>query len=291
MVSFQEMTDAQVRGYAAMAARAGCPLLYSLNRERSPYNTELVSVSEALAEHYRLTEVPVLDTDYTERDEEAAEAGQDGGARPSSATAISSAGSMPVPARVDASGAARRAAPPPSPRRAAPARRARHDALQQRRRTCPQAIESLLAQTCERLHAGAARRRLERRHRGGRPRATPRAIRACATCATPERQAMIATWREVVERGRAHCPTAEYFAWVSDHDRWHPRWLERLVAELDADAGGRARVSDHPADAIRPARSSRRAAPVRHRGVRTTLRNAGGASATRASAPATWSTG
>ena len=73
MVSFQEMTDAQVRGYAAMAAPAGCPLLYSLNRERSLYNTELVSVSEALADWYRLTEVPVLDTDYTERDEEAAE--------------------------------------------------------------------------------------------------------------------------------------------------------------------------------------------------------------------------
>jgi hypothetical protein len=24
---------------------------------------------------------------------------------------------------------------------------------------------------------------------------------------------------------------------VSDHDWWHPRWLERLIAELDADAG------------------------------------------------------
>ena len=65
MVSFQEMTDTQVRSYAAMAAAAGCPLLYSMNRERSLYNTELVSVSEALADCYTLTEVPVLDTDYT----------------------------------------------------------------------------------------------------------------------------------------------------------------------------------------------------------------------------------
>ncbi|HEY6362184.1 MAG TPA: putative sugar O-methyltransferase, partial [Vicinamibacterales bacterium] len=65
MVSFQEMTDAQVRGYASIAAAAGCPLIYSLNRERSPYNTELVSVSQALADSYRLTEVPVLETDYT----------------------------------------------------------------------------------------------------------------------------------------------------------------------------------------------------------------------------------
>ena len=65
MVSFQEMTDAQVRGYAGMAAAAGCPLVYSFNRERSPYNTELVTVSDALAERYQLTEVPVLNTDYT----------------------------------------------------------------------------------------------------------------------------------------------------------------------------------------------------------------------------------
>lgn len=64
MVSFQEMTDAQVRGYANMAAASGCQLLYSLNRERSPYNTELQSVSEALANRYRLTEITVLDSDY-----------------------------------------------------------------------------------------------------------------------------------------------------------------------------------------------------------------------------------
>ena len=24
---------------------------------------------------------------------------------------------------------------------------------------------------------------------------------------------------------------------MSDHDRWHPRWLARLVAELDGDPG------------------------------------------------------
>src|SRR4029453_14906477 len=65
MVSFQEMTDAQVRGYASMAATAGCPLLYSLNRDRSRYNPELRSVSEALSDWYRLTEVPILDTEYT----------------------------------------------------------------------------------------------------------------------------------------------------------------------------------------------------------------------------------
>ena len=46
---------------------------------------------------------------------------------------------------------------------------------------------------------------------------------------------MIATWRDVVEIAVREHPSAEYFAWVSDHDRWHPRWLERLRAELDGD--------------------------------------------------------
>ena len=49
------------------------------------------------------------------------------------------------------------------------------------------------------------------------------------------RQAMIATWRDVVELGARAYPSAPYFAWVSDHDRWHPEWLARLVAALDAD--------------------------------------------------------
>jgi hypothetical protein len=65
MVSFQEMTDGQVRAYADMAADAACPWLYSFNRDRSPFNSQITSVSEALAERYQLTEVSVLPTDYT----------------------------------------------------------------------------------------------------------------------------------------------------------------------------------------------------------------------------------
>lgn len=50
----------------------------------------------------------------------------------------------------------------------------------------------------------------------------------------PERQGMIASWRRVAELAAERHPEAEYFAWVSDHDAWHPRWLEVLSAELDA---------------------------------------------------------
>ncbi len=65
MVSFQEMTAAQVRGYVDAAWERGAPYLYSLNRERSPYNTELESVSEILAERFWPHEIPVLDLPYT----------------------------------------------------------------------------------------------------------------------------------------------------------------------------------------------------------------------------------
>ena len=65
MVSFQEMTGAQVRGYARLATEAGCRALYSLNRDRSPFNAELTSVSDVLGEYFELRDVPLLDSDYT----------------------------------------------------------------------------------------------------------------------------------------------------------------------------------------------------------------------------------
>jgi glycosyl transferase family 2 len=48
-----------------------------------------------------------------------------------------------------------------------------------------------------------------------------------------ERAGMIPTWREVVQMATRDFPSAEYFAWVSDHDHWHPQWLDRLVEMLD----------------------------------------------------------
>ena len=48
------------------------------------------------------------------------------------------------------------------------------------------------------------------------------------------RLGMVGNWRLAFERSRALYPGSEYFAWASDHDGWHPRWLETLVAVLDA---------------------------------------------------------
>ena len=47
------------------------------------------------------------------------------------------------------------------------------------------------------------------------------------------RRGMVPTWKEVVEIAQRDYPDAEYFAWVSDHDRWDPQWLARMLEELD----------------------------------------------------------
>lgn len=48
-----------------------------------------------------------------------------------------------------------------------------------------------------------------------------------------ERQGMIQAWRRAFEIACVEGPPAEYFAWASDHDRWHPDWLRALVECLD----------------------------------------------------------
>jgi glycosyltransferase involved in cell wall biosynthesis len=45
---------------------------------------------------------------------------------------------------------------------------------------------------------------------------------------------MIENWRRAYHLALERAPGADYFAWASDHDLWHPRWLERLVDALDA---------------------------------------------------------
>jgi hypothetical protein len=65
MVSFQEMTDAQVDAYVARAHALNCPFVYSLNRDKSAYNPEIQSVSEIVSRYYWPREIDVLPVPYT----------------------------------------------------------------------------------------------------------------------------------------------------------------------------------------------------------------------------------
>jgi glycosyltransferase involved in cell wall biosynthesis len=51
------------------------------------------------------------------------------------------------------------------------------------------------------------------------------------------RLGLVRNWRRAFRIARERFPDAPYFAWASDHDSWEPRWLEALVAELDAHPG------------------------------------------------------
>jgi glycosyltransferase involved in cell wall biosynthesis len=213
MVSFQEMTDAQVRGYSELAAGAGCRNLYSFNRERSPYNTELTSVSGSLKNRYAVEEIRLLDADYTS--------------------------AMKRPPRPDR-----------APERSELAYRHLHGTLRQlaagggprvvlgmtlynKAEHLPEAIESLLSQTYGDFQlvllddaSTDGSEDVARKYEARDPRV--RYFRH------ESRHAMIATWRDVVDLARRECPSASYFAWVSDHDRWDPTWLQELLDQLDA---------------------------------------------------------
>jgi glycosyltransferase involved in cell wall biosynthesis len=231
MVSFQEMTDAQVRRYAGIAAAARCPFIYSFNRERSAYNTELIRVSDALAETYRLTEVPVLESDYTNAMKRMPKANK--------VQERSEFNYRHLVGRLDPSvrpvvmdrpaGSSDRARPAHPPGAVVLGMTLYNNA-----RHLPEAIESLLAQT----HADFTLILLDDASAD-----ETESVAGAYASRDPRlkyfrhdsRQAMIATWRDVVQLALRECPSAEYFAWVSDHDRWHPRWLERLLAELEGD--------------------------------------------------------
>ena len=55
--------------------------------------------------------------------------------------------------------------------------------------------------------------------------------------ANDRRLGLVGNWRHSFEMARRLYPDAPYFAWASDHDSWHPFWVERLLALLEQDAG------------------------------------------------------
>jgi glycosyltransferase involved in cell wall biosynthesis len=212
VASFQEMTDAQVSAYAALAHGAGCPRLYSLNRERSGHNHELTGVSGCLAPYYDLEQVRVLDTDYVKAMKKAPRAGS----RVSDADGL---GYVHL--------AGTRCDGPVDTGPVVGIGLTAHNRASYLRR----ALDSLLAQSRGDFQLVVV-------DDGSRD-DTP-AIAAEYAARDPrvryvrqdERQGMTATWRRAFEEATRE-PSVRYFAWASDHDVWHPDWLARLASVLE----------------------------------------------------------
>lgn len=65
MVSFQEMTNAQVAHYLDRLAAMDCRRLYSFNRDESGNNREISKVSALIADHFAPPrQIPILDYSY-----------------------------------------------------------------------------------------------------------------------------------------------------------------------------------------------------------------------------------
>jgi putative sugar O-methyltransferase len=71
MVSFQEMTSAQVTSYVAKSYELGARFIYSLNREKSAMNSELDSVTRIISQYYWPREVQILKVSYQKMLDEA----------------------------------------------------------------------------------------------------------------------------------------------------------------------------------------------------------------------------
>ena len=223
LVSFQEMTAKQVETYTELAAVTGCPAIYSLNRDRSAHNEEIDRVSAILSRHYDLREIPLLGSGYLKA------------TKKDSAISVDEARRA---ARLDPEGY-RHLAGALKPHTARASVREASDAaplvgigvtLRNRAEYMTEAIDSLLAQSYRHFElvlvddgstdgTEAIARAYEQRD----PRV--RYIRFA------ERRGMVAAWRSAFEQASAG--GASYFAWGSDHDRWHPRWLETLVGTLE----------------------------------------------------------
>ena len=233
LVSFQEMTAAQVGEYARCAAAMSCPVLYSLNRERSYYNREIDSVSGVLRQHYVMTDLPLLATDYTHATKkDSVLAPAEVAARQKKAR---DAGEQVLPYRhmvgtLRRDAKAHDASVVPAESTTSPGV-AIGATLYNRAAYLPEALDSLLAQTHRDFRLvlvdDASTDETE---------AIARVYAARDARITyvrnTERLGMVGTWRRAFEIAAAD-PAVRYFAWASDHDRWHPEWLERLAGMLD----------------------------------------------------------
>jgi hypothetical protein len=224
LISFQEMTSAQVTAYAGLAAASGCPSIYSFNRDRSHYNEELDSVSRVLSQFYELREVRLLGSGYmkaTKKDsavtlEEALRTGR-----------IEEGPCRHLVGRLrpamEVSSADAHVGRPETPRVGLGI------ALHNRAMYLAEALDSILAQSYPHFRvvlvddgSSDGTETLARRYVERDPRV--RYVRF------EERRGMVAAWRTAFEQASAD--GASYFAWGSDHDRWHGDWLATLVETL-----------------------------------------------------------
>ena len=236
--SFQEMKTVQVDAYLEMATKVRCPFVYSYNRDCSLYNTQLTSVRERLSEYYETVELPLLGADYT-----AAVKGSPVGPCDRRYLKIldNARGYRHVfgylPSRSEGAGMRDQFENSLVPKEMARSRPLRPRValgmtVYNGERFLKQALTSVLAQTFEDFVVAIVD--------DGSTDGSADVIKQIAATDSrivfhrnKRRTGMVAAWRRAFKLAQAESQKAEYFAWLSDHDIWHSKWLEVMVGELD----------------------------------------------------------
>ena len=239
-VSFQEMTTAQVDTYLKTATSVQCPFVYSYNRDCSLYNEQLTNVRERLGEYYQTVELPRLGADYT-----AAVKGSPVGPRDRRYLKIleNSGGYRHVvgylASNAEGPGIRCELENLPVPKVAAGNRPQRPRValgmtVYNGESFIKQAITSVLTQTYEDFILVIVD--------DGSTDGSADVVKDVAETDSrvvfhqnKRRTGMVAAWRRAFKLAQVESHKAEYFAWVSDHDIWHSKWLETMVQELDQD--------------------------------------------------------
>ncbi|MCB1194713.1 putative sugar O-methyltransferase [bacterium] len=212
MVSFQEMTTQQVSNYVRKAMELQCPYLYSMNRDKSAYNTEITNVRKIIRQYYRIDECVVLDTDYT------------AGAKGSSSGNFLKRNYRQVIGNLRV--ADRKKEPVPNPKVAVGMTVYNGGVY------IENALESILAQTYEDfvlyVFDDASTDNSE-----SIIRAYMENDKRIIYYKSPQRNGMVKAWRLAYENSRKQFPEIEYFAWASDHDVWSTQWLKALMDSME----------------------------------------------------------
>jgi glycosyltransferase involved in cell wall biosynthesis len=127
-----------------------------------------------------------------------------------------------------------------------------------------EALESLLAQDHDDLAvivvddaSSDATAEIVERYAAADPRVT--------VVRNPRRVGMVENWRRCFTLARDRHPEASHFAWASDHDAWHPRWLGVMLAEFARTPGA---VLAYPANVRISETGAQLRPPVERRGGR-----------------------
>ncbi len=223
MVSFQEMTSSQVDEYLRKAVDLACKNLYSLNRDCSSYNRELDNVHAIMNKYYILTQMPLIGTDYT------------GAMKDTKLKTVFDNNNEVIQTNYKhIIGALRKKNAvcliPENPKVVLGM------PVYNGEKYLADALDSILGQTYTDF-ALIVLNDASSDQSGQIIADYMKNDKRIFYFANEQRSGMINAWRKTFELCVEKYPSAEYFAWISDHDIWNPYWISAMLESMERNPG------------------------------------------------------